>query len=339
MGPVVSFDGARTEAASGPIDVGTQNWVVVVEQDRSEANDGLGDLLRSMLVVMAVLVPITAVLAVLLARSLTRPFGTLVAAARHIASGGRSPDVARLGKNELGDVGRQLERVAARLDDEEANIAAEETQITDVLAAVVPPRLIDRVRRGERQIVDLLDAATVMSFLVDGIPEATGSAYDTVSELHDDLVHGIDRLVDEFQIERVRRSPTNALFVAGLGEASPRTVEAARFAISLIQMVTDVGDEYGHPLTIRAGLASGDVASGVIGEQQFSFSVWGEPVSTAFSLASLAQPGEILADARVHAGLNDEVSGEWEFLRRATLSGLDDDVEAWSITRPAPVTP
>lgn len=338
VGSVTSYDGASAFAASGPINVGSQNWVVIVEQERSEANDGLGALLRSMLVVMAVLVPVTALLGLWLARSLTRPFGDLVDAARRIADGERSPDVTRLGNNELGDVGRQLEMVAGRLAAEEASISAEEAQVNEVLGAVLPPRLIERVRRGETQIVDLLDTATVMSFLVDGIPEAAGSDYDTVSELHDDLVAGVDRLVDEFRIERVRRSPSNALFVAGLGEDDARAAEAVRFTAAMIQMVVEVGEEYDQPLTVRAGIASGDVASGVIGEQQFSFSVWGEPVSAAFSLASLAQPGEVLVDAEVHNALESataQVDGEWEFVRRDALAGLDDDLEAWSIGRPA----
>lgn len=339
VGSVASYDGVGTFAASGPVDIGSQNWVVVVEQERSEANDGLWALLRRMLVVMVVLVPVTALLGLWLARSLTRPFGDLVDAARRIAAGERSPDVGRLGNNELGDVGRQLEMVAARLAAEEAAISAEEAQINEVLGAVVPPRLIDRVRRGETQIVDLLDTATVMSFVVDGIPEATGSDYDTVSELHDDLAAGVDRLVDEFHIERVRRSPAGALFVAGLGEDDARTAEALQFTMAMIEMVGDVGEEYGQPLTVRAGVASGEVASGVIGEQQFAFSVWGEPVSTAFSLSALAQPGEILADARVRGAsgnATEPADGPWEFARRDALAGLDDDLEAWSIGRPAP---
>lgn len=343
VGSVTSYDGADTFAASRPIDVGSQNWVVVVEQDRSEANDGLGALLRSTLVVMAVLLPVTALLGLWLARSLTRPFGDLVDAARTIADGERSPDVGRLGNNELGDVGRQLGIVAGRLAAEEDRISAEEDQINQVLAAVVPPRLINRVRSGEQQIADLLDTATVMSFLVDGIPEASGSDYDTVSELHGDLMAGVDRLVEEFNIERVRRSPSNALFVSGLGHEDALTADAVGFTIAMMQMVAEVGAEYGQPLSVRAGVASGEVASGVIGEQQFAFSVWGEPVSTAFSLSSLAQPGEILVDADVHAALGDALDrfddrsdGDWVVERRDALAGLDEDVEAWSIGRPAP---
>ncbi len=333
VGRVTNSRGDATFAASGAVRLGEQDWAVVVEQDRSEAMAGLSSLLRSTLVVMAVLLPVTALLGWWMARSLTRPFGQLVEAAGRIANGEPSSGVGRLGNNELGDVGRQLEIVASRLEAEEVAIVAEEAQINDVLGAVVPRRLIDRVRSGEQCITDLLDTATVISFLVDGIPEATGSEQDTVFEITEYLSDGVDGLLESFGVERVRRSSTNALFVAGMGQSDARIDDAVQFTAAVMEMVAAAGDEYGQRLTIRAGLATGDVASGVIGQQQLTFSVWGEPVSAAFTLASLARPGEILVDAPVSVG----VGPHWEVEAREGLPGLDDDVEAWSIRLPQPV--
>jgi class 3 adenylate cyclase len=333
VGTVRNYRGDTTFAAAGPVDVGGQDWAVVIEQDRSEANEGLGSLLRSTLLVMAVLLPITALLGWWMARSLTRPFGELVGAAGRIARGEPASGIDQLGNNELGDVGRQLAIVATKLEEEEAAIIAEEEQINGVLGAVIPPRLIDRVRSGEQCITDMLDTATVISFLVDGIPEATGADQDTVFEITEQLADGVDLLLVEFGVERVRRSSTNALFVAGLGDVDARIDEAVRFTVAVMELVVATSAEYGQPLTIRAGLAAGDVASGVIGHQQLTFSMWGEPVSTAFALASLARPGEILVDVAVRGA----IGSPWEVETREGLAGLDDDVEAWSIRLPQPI--
>ena len=330
VGTVTNFSGDSVFVASGPVGIGTQEWAVVVEQDRSEATAGLSTLLRSTLLVMAVLLPVTAVLGWWLARSLTRPFGQLVDAAGRIAKGEPAPDVGQLGNNELGDVGRQLGNVATRLEAEEAAIVAEEEQINAVLGAVVPSRLVDRVRSGEQDITDLLDTATVISFLIDGIPEATGSDQDTVFDITEQLVERVEQLQDEFGVERVRRSSTNALFATGLGEDGARIDAAVQFTGAVMAMVERIGTEYGQRLSVRAGLSTGDVASGVIGQQQLAFSMWGEPVSTAFTLASLAQTGEILVDSSVR----EAIGAEWEIERREGLSGLDDTVEAWSIRLP-----
>ncbi len=327
VGKVTNYRGDATFAASGPLQVGEQEWVVVVEQDRSEALKGLGTLLRSTLLVIAVLLPVTAMLGWWMARSMARPFGQLVDAAGRIANGEPASGVGRLGNNELGDVGRQLEIVASRLEAEEAAIVAEEAQINDVLSAVIPPRLIDRVRRGEKGIDDLLDTATAIAFMVDGVPEATGSDQDTVLEINEHLADGVEDLLETFGVERVRRSATNALFIAGMGEPDARLDDAVQFAAAVMEMVASAGDEYGQPLSVRAGLATGDVASGVIGEHQLTFSVWGEPVTMAFTLASLALPGEVLVDADVSEG----VGSQWTIEPREGLTGLDDNIEAWTI--------
>lgn len=334
VGKVTDYRGDPTFAASAPVRVGGQDWAVVVEQDRSEALSGLSSLLRSTLVVVAVLLPVTALLGWWMARSLTRPFGELVDAARRIAHGEPATGVGRLGNNELGDVGRQLEIVATRLEAEEAAIVAEEAQIIDVLGAVVPPRLIDRVRQGEQGIDDLLDTATAIAFLIEGIPEVSGSDQDMVIEIAEHLADGADALVESSGVERVRRSSTNALFVAGLDRPDACIDDAVRFAAAVIELVSRTRDEYGQPLTIRAGIATGDVASGVIGQQQLAFSVWGEPVSNASTLASLAGPGEILVDAAV----SDAVETTWEIEPRVHLPGLDDEVQAWTLRPPQQTT-
>jgi class 3 adenylate cyclase len=333
VGSVTNFDGERTFAAAGPVRVGNQTWAVVVEQRRSDALAGLRSLLRSTFVVIAILLPITALLGWWMARSMTRPFRTLVDGARRMAHGEPAPELAELGNNELGDVGRQLGLVAARLEEEAEATRAEEEQINDVLGAVVPPRLIERVRQGEQRIDDLVDTATAAAFLVDGVPEATGSDQDVVVEFTEHLNAAARRLQESHGLERVQFSSINALFVAGLGRPDACVDDAARFAVEVVEAVAEVGAEFGQVLTVRAGLAAGDVASGVLGQQQLTFSVWGEPVTTAFTLAALARPGEILVDAAVHDGL----ASTWETERRDGLPGLDEDVVAWSIplTRPA----
>jgi class 3 adenylate cyclase len=273
---------------------------------------------------------VTALLGWWMARSLTRPFGELVDAAGRVARGEPATGVDRLGNNELGDVGRQLGNVAARLEAEEAALVDEENQINAVLGEVVPRRLVERVRSGELGITDLLDTATVISFLVDGIPEATGSDQDTVFEISEQLIEGVEQVQAEYGVERVRRSTTNALFAAGLGDDGADVDAAVQFAAAVIEMVAGVGAEFGHQLSVRAGLSTGDVASGVIGQRQLAFSMWGEPVSTAFTLASLAQPGEILVDAAVR----DAMGLGWDAERRDGLLGLDDVVDAWSVRPP-----
>jgi len=328
VGTVTSYLGTKTLAASGPVKIGNLNWAIVVEQARSEANDELRSMIWSTLIVMAILLPITALLGVLIARSLTKPFEALVQGAARIAGGDLDRDVQDLGRNELGDVGRQLEVVARQLDAEERAILDQEQRINDVLTAVLPPRLVARVRQGEESIDDVFDTATMIAVTIEESSVAAGTDQDVVLEIIERVTDDVDELMRRFGVERVRRASSGELFIAGLGDDEARENDAAHFAAAVVRLTAEIGAEFGSSLTARAGLASGDVATGVIGRSQLTFGVWGDPVSAATSLSALAPSGRILADASVL----DALGPEWEIGPNEDLPGLADDIDAHDIS-------
>lgn len=325
IGSINGVDGDDTFAASAPLAVGNLGWVVIVEQGSDDSTVDVGGLLRGILLVVGILVPTTVLLAILMARTLTKPFDVLVAAAARIARGEPATGVDDLGRNELGDVGKQLEAVAAQLEAKEAAILAEERNIHVALGAAVPTRLIDRVRRGERQIDDLVDTATVISMSVGGLTESVGSDTDAMVELVERLLGELDELVDRHGVERARRSSSSELYLAGLGASSDGTADGAGFAADVIEMVAAVGAEHGYRLTARAGIATGDVATGVIGDSQVAFGVWGDAVTTAVTLMTRAAGGTMVVDAVAAATLD----GSWRLgdTIDAGLVGADSDVD------------
>ncbi len=70
------------------------------------------------------------------------------------------------------------------------------------------------------------------------------------------------------------------------------------------------------------------MATGVLGQHQLTFGVWGDPVSAATSLSALAVPGRILADASALEALGSE----WEIGPNEDLPGLADDIDAHEIS-------
>ncbi len=324
VGTVTNYLGTETLAASGPADAAGLGWVVVVEQDKGETDAALNALLRALLVVLLVLLPAIALIGLLLARSLTRPAESLVGAASQIADGDLDTEVEDLGNNELGDLGRQLEGVVRQLESQEQAIIDEERHINDMLIAVLPARLIGRVRDGEQTIEDIFDTATVVSVTVDGMPEAAGVDQDVVLEIADRLNQQADEVMALHGVERVRRSSGSQLFAAGLAQDDAKVVDATRFATRVVQIVADLGAELGHPLSARIGLSAGDVATGVLGTTQVTFGVWGDPASRAVTLGALARPGEVLADMSVV----DELGPDWEVGPSVDLPGLAEDIDA-----------
>ena len=89
-------------------------------------------------------------------------------------------------------------------------------------------------------------------------------------------------------------------------------------------MVVELGAEFGQALTARAGMGSGDVATGVLGTSQLSFGVWGDPPGMAVTLVSHAQPGQVLADRSVV----EQLGSDWDLGPLQEFSTLADDIDA-----------
>ena len=138
IGYVTNYLGTQTLAASGPAQVAGLDWAVVVEIDVSETDAALDSLLRSILFVLAVLLPTIGVVGLFLSRILTRPAERLVESAARIADGDLETGVEDLGRNELGDLGRQLDGVARQLEAGEQAIIDQEQDIVDLCARCSP---------------------------------------------------------------------------------------------------------------------------------------------------------------------------------------------------------
>jgi class 3 adenylate cyclase len=324
IGNVRNYLGTKTLAASGPAAVDGVNWTVVVEIDRSETDAALNSLLRRFVLVLALLLPSIAILGIFLARTLTKPADELVLSAARIANGDLDTEIQDLGRNELGDLGRQLEGVAQQLESQEQAILDEEQHINDMLGALLPARLIDRVRGGEQAIGDVFDTATVVAITVDDIPSTLATDNELALEMADRLNEETLLLMERHGVERIQRSSGSQLYLTGLNQDDAQVSEAGEFALAAMQVVTEVAAEFGHKVTARAGLSSGDVATGVLGTNQLSFGVWGDPTGMARTLASLALPGQVLADDSVV----DELDGAWDIEALEELTGLADGIGA-----------
>jgi class 3 adenylate cyclase len=331
-GTVTNYLGRKTLAVAAPTQAGGLDWAVIVEFDKSESDAALDSLLRRILVVLAILLPAIAVAGALLARILTRPADSLVRSAAAIADGDLDAEVEDFGRNELGDLGRQLQGVARQLELREQAIVDEERHINDMLTALLPARLVDRVRRGEQVIEDIFDTATAVSITVDGVPEAAGVDQDIALEITDRLNEEVEALMERYGVERIRRSPGSELYLCGLEQDDAQVASATEFVLVAIAKVPEIGAEFGQALTARAGMSAGDVATGVIGTRQPSFGVWGDPPGTAVTLAALARPGQVLADSTVVA----QLGREWHVGPLEKLPGLADDIEVHAIGSAVP---
>jgi class 3 adenylate cyclase len=330
--PGVDQWGVPALSAASRVDVTGLDWVLITEQARSETRASVGRLLRTGLLLL-ILVPVITVVGLLMSRSLTRPHEPVIEASASLATGNVDIDLPDLGSNELGDLARQLEGVAEEIRIRRRAIAEEDRRIEELLSAVVPARLAERVRAGERAHADVLETATVVVVTVVGLPEITSVGEDGVLACTDRIARVLEEAALTNGLERATVGSDQELFLAGYGRPGSRAGDAARFGIAVPGLVRAAGQEFGLAVDARVGMAAGEVGAGLLGTNQLTFAVWGGPAARAATLDSLAAPGEVLVDPAVAAELTE--AQDWR-LERYDAIGLDEEpVEAWIVTAAA----
>ncbi len=319
----------RTRATAAMVESGGLGWVVVATHSSSDALNTIWAFVRWVGLLLALVVPLIMLAAFLLSRALTRPIPSLVAVSSELAAGNLDVVVPDLGRNEFGDLATQLGAVAVELRRQRGAVEAEEQRIQGILSAVVPARLMDRVRGGERGFSDVLETATVVSVTLMGLPDPSGAEQDIVLEATSRIMIDLEELAARCDVEAVRAAARHELFLAGLGGPDPDVDVAAAFAVQVQETVHAAGREFGLDVDASVGMAAGTIGTGLIGSTQVAFGVWGDPPGRAAALNSLARAGEVLVDGDVAMALG----AAWTTHPVEDAVGLsDDDLDAHVMT-------
>lgn len=322
-GGAVDYLGRRSLAFAAAIADEELDWVVVAEVAASEAEGPLRSFRNRILLTAAILIPAGALLALALADRMTQPVEPVVRGAAAIAGGDLEPDLPDLGNNEFGDVARQMEKLAAEFRRHEGELAEQEQEMTRLLLATLPPRLVEQVRRGERKLDDLVDTATVVAVGAEGMLEQPGVDPESAVELSARLSASLEDAAASLDIERVRSSSTLHLFVAGLGLDDDTAPDPAlTLAMNARQIVDGLAEETATTIRFTAGLASGEVIAGLLSAEQLTYGVFGEPAQLALTLEAAASPGQIL----VHESTARDLGPDWQLEPAGDLAGLGGEM-------------
>lgn len=311
----------KTLTVAGPLGVDELDWVVVAGLATSEAANALNNYLWGVLLAALILVPIVGVVAVVVANQLTRPVQPVVETAERVADGDLDAVAPDLGRNEYGDLANRINHLTAQLRDQEAVLHEQEQEITEVLLAALPPRLVDEVRKGDQTLSDVIDTATVIAFSVSGLFDEANPDDESGVELSSLLSQRLETAANRLGIERVRSSSDEHLFTAGLRTPEIAADEATQFIEDVRAVLADFAEETGALPTYRAGLSAGEVATGIQAGNQLSFGVWGDPPRIALALNAVAAPGQVLLDESVASALGPA----WELEPAVGLLDLTGD--------------
>ncbi|PDT79794.1 hypothetical protein CO676_31350 [Sinorhizobium sp. BJ1] len=100
-------------------------------------------------------------------------------------------------------------------------------------------------------------------------------------ELLNGIFSDIDSLCERHGIEKIKTIGDCYMCATGIFPQQNRIVGIAMVSIGIVNVVNHWGEKTGYPLSVRIGICTGQVISGVIGTKRPLFDIWGQTVNVA----------------------------------------------------------
>ncbi len=319
----LGYLGGETVAASAPLDIKGLDWVIVAEIDSAEAFAPVDEFTRTLVLSSAVMVLIVSIASLIIAGWIVRPLRRLRDAARRIAAGEADVQVDAGRSDELADVGAAFNDMSRSLQVKAQLLAEQQAENERLLLSLMPETMVRKYKEGARTIAVDHQEVTVMFGDIMGFEAFTrGMASEQALELLNDILRAFDEAADRLGIERVRT--TRSGYLASCGLTVPRVDNARRmvdFSIELQRVLERFGGKHGVELNLRAGLDTGAVTSGLVGESHIAYDLWGDAVGLAFQLQNDNADSGIFLTQSVVDRMPDTVHvREWGYVTIASGS-------------------
>ena len=328
IGATTNYLDQGTLTVSGPLDIRGLQWVAVTEITSAEAYGPMRRHNVALLVFVLVLIPVVIAFAFFMSKRMLRPIAPIVEAADRIGRGHLDTEIAVVSHAEFGDLASKLDGVVTALREQADMLKQAEAETTDLLLTVLPERMVAQFQSGERDIAEAVRNATLIAISVDEPDVVQTSEREAIADHTVAVASGIAALAKRYGVEQMVSTATQYLAVAGLSVDDDEAGRAVQYATAVRDWLEKAADESGLKITSHIGLSAGDVVGGVVGTDQVTFNVWGEPRRMASSLAAVATTGQILVDSTVAAHIGDE----WAVEPVLGLVDLDgSQLEGWRV--------
>jgi len=175
-----------------------------------------------------------------------------------------------------------------------------------LLNAMLPAGIVERLHAGEQPIADLAPSASIVFVDVVGYSRLTRElAPEALVDLLEQAFAILDSLAGEHGLTKIKTIGDAYVAAAGVADAvTAGPVEAVGFAVAARDALRALGVRLGYTLDVHAGIATGPVTAGVIGEQRPQFDLWGQTVNNASRLQAAAPPGAVQLDGETAAAVD-----------------------------------
>ena len=167
-------------------------------------------------------------------------------------------------------------------------------QSDGLLRNILPDEIADRLKTSEETIADDYDSASILfADIVDFTPMSAGMTPSELVALLDEVFTGIDALVEERSLEKIKTIGDAYMVAAGVPRPREDHAQVLCDLALAVQDLVRAREFGGRQVSFRIGINSGPVVAGIIGTKKFSYDLWGDSVNTASRMESSGTAGEI----------------------------------------------
>lgn len=167
---------------------------------------------------------------------------------------------------------------------------------SELLHSLLPAYIAEKMRGDGETVARWHSEATVLFATVTGFE----NLYKKLSavqllELLRDVFEQFDALVAEHGVEKINTLGTNYVAACGIDPSMRSTPEdLARVALGMRKAIERLSADVDHNFGLRVGMSTGEVVSGVIGEDRPCFDIWGGTVELAHSIQMEESTSDII---------------------------------------------
>ena len=301
--------GVKELAAYGPLDVPNSDlrWSILATRDSAEAYERIGSFTRTLVLTTAVLVFVICVAALLVAQVFVRPIRRLQAGAQAISGGSYDITIPVTSRDEIGDLTVAFNEMSRNLEIKEDLLTEQRKENDRLLLSLMPAPVVQRYRDGEQTISQEHQDVTVIFADIIGLDEISNRlSGDELVGIVDELVRELDSSAETLGVEPIRTVHNGYLASCGLNvprlDSVPRTIE---FAVEMQRIIERFNTGTGHHLSIRAGVNTGNVISGLVGRTSVIYDMWGAAVNLAHQMRSGTTESGIYVTSEVYEVMRD----------------------------------
>lgn len=331
---VRDYLGRRTLQAYAPANLAGLRWVVIAKINLSEAFAPVTDFTRTLVLSTAVIIFVVCIAAMLLARLFTRPVRQLMAGAHRISSGDYDIHLPVLSRDELGDLTTAFNDMGRNLTTKEDLIKEQRRENDELLLSMMPEAAAERYREGDEAVAIEHQDLTVIVAQLDHLDVMSDDMTSQESlQIVNSLVRQFDGAAEDLGIETVQTMHDSYIASCGLSvRRLDSALRAVEFATEMQRIVKRFNTENGSSVTLRVGIDTGPVTSGLIGRSNLVYDMWGSTVDLAYQLKNDSpQPG-IYVTSRVH----DAVGDSHRFTSAGSVTSHNTEQEIWRLTEKRP---